>query len=328
MISSILNKRPIQITLNAVIILIALGCVFTPNYILFKIGSSFAVHIMLSYLFLGLAFLALRQPQLTFTSFFCCAGLCLFLKFYSSWDWPLFPKKDASQAAVHLAHFNITNADAPFEETMTSILNVNADVLSFQEVTPDWHQVFESTLGKEYPYTTSMVNMNPYGYAIYSKTPIIEIDTFYFSDIPNLAVTIADQDEKANYRLVSSYTEPPIYSLAYQNLIEHMILISQEVNKTNLPTFTLGDYNAPPWWDEIQLLKDEAKLLDSRRCATQGLDNLWKNPVDYIFHSDHFECITFEKVEKTLYGHLGIQAAFQKNTNKKKVKDESQAALK
>ncbi|MFT4664657.1 MAG: endonuclease/exonuclease/phosphatase (EEP) superfamily protein YafD [Patescibacteria group bacterium] len=325
MISSILNKRPIQITLNVVIILIALGCVFTPNYILFKIGSSFAVHIMLTYLFLGLAFLALRQPQLTFTSFLCCAGLCLFLKFYSNWDWPMIQKEDASKTTVHLAHFNIANSEEPYDETVASILKVNADVLSFQEVTPDWHAAFEKALRKEYPYATSMVSMTPYGLAIYSKTPILDIDTFYFNEIPNLAVTIADKEAKADYRLVSSYTEPPIYSLAYQNLIEHMVTISREVNKSKLPTFAIGDYNAPPWWDEIQLLMNESALLDSRSCATQGLDNLWKYPVDYIFHSNNFECIAFDKVEKTLYGHLGIQAAFQKNT---KTKNEHQAALK
>lgn len=323
MISSILNNKPVQLTLNALIILGAIGCVFTPNYIFFKIGSSFAVHIMLSYLFLGLIFLCLRQPQLTFTSFACCAALCLFLKFYSSWDWPLVASEEADKSAIHIAHFNIANAEMPYEETMASILKVDADILSFQEVTPDWDAVFKATLLQKYPYATSMVRFDPYGLAIYSKVPIQDIDTFYCKEIPNLAVVFQGTQKKSDYRLISSYIDPPIYSQALTNLEEHVSMITKEVQKSPIPTFAIGDYNAPPWWEEIRYLMSSGDLLDSRSCATQGLDNLWKYPVDYIFHSRDFDCIAFDKVEKTLYGHLGIQAAFQINTNK-----DVQAALK
>ncbi|MFK7808152.1 MAG: endonuclease/exonuclease/phosphatase family protein [Saprospiraceae bacterium] len=324
MVTSILNKKPVRHFLNTMMVLIAIGCVFTPNYLFFKIGSSFAVHIMLSYLFLGLIFLTLRQPNLTFTSFFCCAGLCLFLKFYSNWDWPAVPPQDDKKEALHLAHFNVANAEQPFKETMDAVLSTDADLISFQEVTPDWSAVFKEKLSTKYPYSTSIVRLDPHGLAIYSKVPITDIDTFYFNDIPNLAITVADEKlSPEGYRLLSSYSEPPIYSLALQNLNDHMSMISREVNKSTLPTFAIGDYNAPPWWEEIQLLVSDCNLKDSRSCATQGLDNLWKYPVDYIFHSDDFECISFDKVEKTLYGHLGIQAAFQINTTR----DESQAAV-
>ena len=312
--SNVLNKRPIQITINALIILGALFVIFTPNYVLFKIGSSFAVHIMLSYLLLGLLFLVLRQPQLTFTSFFCCAVLCLFLKYYSNWDWPLLHKNRPAETAIIIAHFNVANAEKSPQETMEDIMETDADVLSFQEVTPDWQVVFEKNLRERYPYATSIVRLDPHGLALYSRLPIVSIDTFYFDEIPNLAIVIKKGHEQ--YRLISSYTDPPIYSLALENLQQHMARIVSEIKKSPLPTFAIGDYNAPPWWEEIRYLMHEGKLLDSRSCAPQGLDNLWKYPVDYIFHSSYFECTGFEKIEKTLYGHLGIEASFQINRDK------------
>jgi endonuclease/exonuclease/phosphatase (EEP) superfamily protein YafD len=323
MTSSILDKKPVRFTITSLIVLGVLGCMFTPNYILFKQGSNFAVLIMLTYLFLGLIFLALRQPRLTFTSFIACAVLSMFLKFYSNWDWPAIPVTDASQPSVHIAHFNIANAERPYEETMEDILKTDADILSFQEVTPDWYAVFQQFLKQRYPYSSAMVRFDPYGLAIYSKTPILDVDTFYYRDIPNLALTVKGAESGLDFRLLSSYTDPPIYSQALAQLKEHMNIIVGELKKTELPTFAIGDYNAPPWWDEIRFLMAEGRLLDSRSCAAQGLDNLWNYPVDYIFHSGNLECTSFDKVEKTLYGHLGIQATFQLNS-----KQHVQATLK
>ncbi len=323
MVTQLLEKRPINLTLNTLIVLGALCVMFTPNYLFFKIGSNFAVHIMLGYLLLGLVFLILRQPKLTFTSFLCCAGLCLFLKFYSNWDWTLPQATDESQPTVRVAHFNIANSVESYEATMRSILEVDADVLSFQEVTPDWDASFRKWLNEKYPHSTSVVRFDPYGLAIYSKRPILSTDTFYYNDIPNLDVVLQGPKKQELFRVISSYATPPLYNQALAHLKTHMSIIANKVNQSDVPVFTVGDYNAPPWWEEIRLLLKWGALSDSRSCAPQGLEQLLQHPVDYILHTDHYKCLSFGPTANSLYGHLGIQAVFQLNTDLRHV----QAAL-
>ncbi len=312
MMTRILNYRPIQLILTTLIVLGVIICIFTPNYLLFKIGASFANQIMLSYLALGLVFLMLKQTKLAFTSFACCGCLCLFLKFYSNWEWPLPVSPDNTKEVVlDVAHFNVAASDDDYEATINTILNSDADIVSIQEVTPDWHGLLKTSLEEKYPHSTSMVSMEPYGLAIYSKQQILDIDTFFFEKIPNLHVTINSRKKGQPISIISSYTMPPLYQSAVIKLQEHMKTIASYVAQIEGPVITLGEYHAPPWFEEIRSLMQTGQLQDSRSRGNQGLDNLFQHPVDYIFYSEQLRCSDFQIVASPSTSHLGIRGAYE-----------------
>lgn len=317
MITKILNYKSIQALLSTLIVLGAIICIFTPNYFLFKMGSQFAVQIMIGYLLLAMIFLVFQQSRLMFTSFACCAGLCIFLKYSSN---PILTAPAVnSTAKISVAHFNLSASDENYLNTVQQIVDSKADLVSLQEVTPDWHQVLQETLIEKYPYSNSIIRFDPFGIAVYSKYPIQDLDTFFYEDIPNLTGKVKAQGNGKEIQFIASHTTPPLYQSAYNRMQEHLLLISEYATKIDIPILTLGDYNAPPWWAEIQQLKEVANLEDSRRSAYLGFADIFNNPVDYIFYSNHLTCIDFKPIRSLNSAHLGIKGMYQFNSNESDV---------
>jgi len=313
MVTKILNYRYIQLILSALIVLGAVVCIFTPNYYLFKMGSEFAIQIMLGYLVGGFVFLYFQQPKLTFTSFACCAGLCLFLKYSTNAEMKAPIVTDSE--IVSIAHFNLSSTGADYKETIKHIKEVDAELVSIQELTPDWLPILESELSELYPHSSSIVRMDPFGIAVLSKKPIIDLDTFYFENIPNLAGTLACEKGKKAFHFIAAHTTPPLYEKAHTSMQQHLEVIGNYINKIELPVVTIGDFYAPPWCREIQDLKYAAGLNDSRRTAKLVVSQLFENPVDYILHSNQLTCIDFSSISNTASEHIGILGSYQFNSS-------------
>lgn len=316
MIAKIFDLRPIQIGLSTLIILGAIFCIFTPNYFLFKMGARFAGLIMMGYFAMGLLFLFFKQQRLMFTSFACCAGLCLFLKSSSNADFrhPL----PTSELSISVAHFNVSASDEDYDSTIKALLNSDADLLSIQEVTPDWQYVLKETLSEKYPYSTSEVRFDPFGLAVYSKYPISQLDTFFYEDIPNYSGTIKIDRGNHQFKFICAHTTPPLYSLAYEKMRNHLDVVANQAIKDSTPVITIGNFHAPPWWGEIQDLRAKAELTDSRRSAAFGISEIFQSPGDYILYSEEFNCLSFEEIQTPQASHLGIQGQYQFKGNVQK----------
>ena len=270
------------------------------------------------YLLLGMFFLIIRQPKLMFTSFACCAGLCLFLKYASDGQLNLPLKND--EATLNVAHFNVSVATADFQETIDEILAADADVISLQEVTPDWDIELQNALSEKYPYSETIVRLDPLGLAIYSRFPLISTDTFMYEDIPNIVGTVRLKDPEQEICFIASYTLPVFYTADYERQRNHLMAIADYTNNTNCPVITVGDYNAVPWSYEIQDFKAAANLNDSRRGfepASNGSFSLFQIPSDHIFYSNHLECVGFKEINNPTSGHIGIKGSYQFNYNAK-----------
>ncbi len=318
MVTKILTHRFVQLVLTSLIVLGTFICVFTPNFFLFKMGARFAVQIMVIYLLLGFAFLMLRQSKLMFTSFACCACLCLFLK-YASDGQLILPRKTEEQT-LDVAHFNVSASTRDFKQTIDEILAINADIISLQEVTPDWDAELKAALQGKYPYSKTVVRLDPFGLAIYSRYPLISTDTFMFEDIPNIVGTIQFNENEQEVCFIASHALPVFYTNDYERQRNHLMTIARYTNNTNCPVITVGDYNAVPWSYEIQDFKAAAKLNDSRRGfmpSSNGTFSLFQIPSDHIFYSSHLECIGFQDINSPHSGHFGIKGSYQFNNNPK-----------
>jgi len=281
-------------------------------------GARFAVQIMLGYLLLGFSFLIAGQPKLMFTSFACCAGLCLFLKYASDGQLSLPIKNDEN--TLNVAHFNVSASTIDYQNTIEEILAIDADVISLQEVTPDWDAELKISLQEKYPYSKTIVRLDPFGLAIYSRFPLISTDTFMYEDIPNIVGTVQVNDKEQEICFIASHTLPVFYTNDYERQRNHFMTIANYTNNTDCPVITIGDYNAVPWSYEIQDFKMAASLNDSRRGfmpASNGSFSLFQIPSDHIFYSNHLECIGFQEINSPASGHFGIKGSYQFNNNSK-----------
>ena len=287
-------------SLVGILILGTILSIFTPDVALFKRSEDFTVYIMLGFLAAGLLFLILNQSKLVLISFCCTAILCLHLKRASN---PLlrFPEVTAGPK-LSIAHINVSASQEGYQSIINQVNQIDADVISFQEVTPDWAQVLEANLVEDYPNMARNVRIDPFGMLIFSKFPISEIDTFYYNRIPNLDLIVScSNDQKV--KLIASYILPPL------NIREHLSIIADQVDKREHPVITLGDYNMVYWSDEIVSFRNVANLKNSRRSTL-------KVHYDHIFYSDEFECVDFTEIVDVSSNHLGIYGSYQFDQSK------------
>ena len=314
---SILNKRIVQYLFSIALVTGVVLIFFTPMVGFLKRLSNFSVHIMLLYLLAGMFFFLFDQKRLVIVSLACCGTLCLYLKNGSNQDLRLAQVNAGPSLSIGLVDLSL--AEDGYEKTMEHILSINADVVSFQELTPNWLPVLNELLCREYPYNLTMARIDPFGMGVYSKLPIPAIDTFYFGNIPNLVTSVSVVDNMP-FHIIHSISEAPVNEEAYTDIERHFREMASYLDSLDGPAITVGNYRLPSWAPEIQEYKYRARLKDSRRDGlprpSRGIASFFGVPVDHIFYSEGLECTNFKVLLNENYSHLGIYGSYQLKAGK------------
>lgn len=309
----VFSRKTLENLVFALLIAGALLVIFTPNNFMFKRGATFAVQIMFVYLTLSFVFLIGKQQRLMLTSLACCAALNIFLK--DSIDSAAQVVASPGSEKVKLAHFNVANSSPEdLENTIESILSTDADLISLQEVTPEWDFVLHQALSAKYPHNFRQVRIDFHGISVYSRHQFENIDTFLFGDIPNVLGCIKIDSSDQMVHFVSSHTEPPINTASFKKLRRHFDCIADRLGKINGPIVTMGDYNAVSWLSEVKSFREKVGLVDSRdflSASPSSSLSLMSMPIDHIFFSDHLECVNFQAVWNENSERLGIVGNYQ-----------------
>ncbi len=290
-----------------------------------RFAENYASQIMISYLVAGLGLLILKQPRLMFASFGCCAALAIYLK-YAQIPAEILNRKtitpeliaEKSEALfpkIKIAHFNISDANEEADRMIEEILETEADIVSIQEVTPQWDLILENELGVNYPYFHTMLDLGIFGMSIFSKYVLLDIDTLYFEDVPNLTGRFLLSNQIDTIQFISSHTYPAFNFSSFEKLRGHLQVLTDFVRSSSMPLLAFGDYNVVSWSMEIQAFRDSTNLRDSRSgfmpSFSDGTISFFEVPLDHIFYSEHFDCLEFENLNGSEANHIGISGFYQ-----------------
>lgn len=292
--------KPYQYFVWLILILATVLAIYTPEQFLFKKLSKYGVQLMITCLGLGLFFLTTRDTKSMWVSLACTGVLCLHLRTRE----PFYPIKYGT--FFKIAHIDLSNS-SDYEQTIKIIMDNNVDILSVQDLDPDWDFILKQQLSATYPYEKSILSLGLFNTAIYSKYPFIEIDTFYYKDAPNIHGCVEIDHQKVHF--ISSMTVPPVDMNAFQEIEKHLLNIAAYSTKINAPILTLGNYNVVPQSSEINGLKRNGGLYDSR--TNQSL--IAEGPVDHILYSKELECTDFTTLTEANNNKIGIMGTYQFN---------------
>jgi endonuclease/exonuclease/phosphatase (EEP) superfamily protein YafD len=308
-----LDHPRVRQLLSIVLLIGALLSIFPPDSYTMKWWSSRAELISLLYLFFGLFFLVISKPRLMFVCIGCSAAIAFFIN--ETTNNSIKSVTPTDMPFLKIAHFNVTSSEGEVDEFLGTIISSEADILSIQEITPDWDPILRSSLVKYYPYCISIARLDPNGLSIYSKYPFKTLDTFYFKDLPNLQATVRPEGFDQDVTLIGSILKPPLSGSAYIEMKNHLEKISYQVNISKNPVVTFGVYNAVSWSPEIQEFRVASSLTDARRGIQPSVPNgqfpLFNVPIDHIFYTDDFDCTKFFSIGNAYTEHAGIQAILQ-----------------
>ena len=295
-----------QYIISATVLLIAGLAVFFPENILGVTLLDYNVHLMIGMLLIGFGALTINYTKVMATSLGACMVMCIFLKNESN-DTMVMPVVN-TEAKLSVAHFNVSNIQ-DLDHLISTVDELDVDLLSFQELTPDWNYILQEKLKVQYPYNMSIVRIDPYGMAMYSKKNFATMDTFMFDNKPNLQAELLIDDKAIS--VFGSYIVPEITKTSTLQTREHLDMISYKIRDEKSPVIALGDYNMVYWANAISRFRAKAQVIHSRRDVSE--DGL-KPPYDHIFFTTDMECTKFENINDLQENHIGILGVYQIKT--------------
>ncbi len=284
---------------------------FTLNLYWARILSQYALYIMILQLAAGFFFLTMKSKRLMFASFICCGILCLFLKNASNENIVL-PEKNKEILSIKMGLFNVSRFTDDLDQDMQVIKTLDADIIFFHEVTPEWELFLRDELEECYDHQYFHVRIDPFGQAIFSKIPFLQLDTAYyqdttlFTDIPALAASFV-MENMDTIRCTSIHSLPPTGNEGYAKLGNQLSQMGRQLMMDPYSNFVFAYLNVPAWNSEVQNFRYVYDLKDSRRVS-----KLFKMPYEHLLHSADMECIGFIE-QQSLNQYIGLIGTYQKS---------------
>ncbi len=306
------TRLVVQNVLSLLIIALTLACIFTPDVLFLKQITSYTLYVMLGLLGVGLLSFVFNQQRLMMFSLLCCMALNLYLKESSNKQMRL--AAVTANPSIRISHISLGNAENDYDAVIDYLLGIDADFLSFQELTPDWNAHLTDRLSPTFHYVQTLTRLDQYGMGFFSKLPFQSLDTIYFREIPNLTCKVLLTGDNGCH-IISCQVVPPVNQAAFKEIDEHFTFLSDYIKKLDGSAVVLGDFHLPPWAAEVQKFKDNGLLQDGRRDIhprnIDGSLSLPRIPVEHILYTDQFECTSFSEIGNATVGRIGITGTYQ-----------------
>lgn len=188
-------------------------------------------------------------------------------------------------ATLRIATFNVLTANTRYDDAVKWIRDTDPDVVFLPEVDEVWASAL-SPLEDSHPHVVEHIVEGNFGFALYSKLPIIsqEIIPCGRMELPLLKLRL--QGPKGEFTLFGAHPVPPTTEFWSDERNAFLQTLANEVAKERLPVVAVGDFNATRWSQGMKPLWN-AGLLDSAK--GRGAGSTWMRgsyllavPIDHV----------------------------------------------
>jgi endonuclease/exonuclease/phosphatase (EEP) superfamily protein YafD len=207
-----------------------------------------------------------------------CAGVMLFNVALIA---PLYVPRDHGVAGKKIAilDLNLWERNKDRQSVLDCIAKNKADVITFQELTPEWLTQLSDVL-KEYPYRAVQTEKGAFGIGIFSRLPLaktpISKDNLAHSHAIVATVTVGGHP----LTIVNVHTLPPIFLGAADRDMKIMDELATICQQGEHNAVVIGDFNSSPWSVIFNHLLQTASLEDSE--VGFGFQPTWPTTVPLL----------------------------------------------
>ncbi len=138
----------------------------------------------------------------------------------------------------------------------------NAELISFQEVSPEWAEALSNGLGEAYPYRHIEARTDCYGIALFSRKPFVRVRTLVVEGSPFVDALV--RSDGRTVRVLAVHATSPTSYAEFGRRNAQFDVLASHITSADLPTIVIGDLNTVPW--------DRAYGRFCRRAAIRSLD--------------------------------------------------------
>lgn len=190
---------------------------------------------------------------------------------------------EAGTALLRVAQMNVFQPNDDHQQVIATALATGADVISFQEVSPEWARVLGAGLRDKYPYQRIVPRTNCYGIALFSSIPFLRADLMPLAGRTMLRAEVFTASGPV--RLLSVHaTSPGSYS-HFRERNSQLDELAHIVNDRGMPVVLFGDLNTVSWDHALVRLCARTGLrehADNMRATWPSLGGLALIPLDHI----------------------------------------------
>lgn len=231
-----------------------------------------------------------------------------------------FPPQHTEQAAdagsgrrlVRVAQMNVFQPNEDHAEVITAALAMDADVISFQEVSPEWAVVLQQELSARYPFHRLVPRSNCYGIALFSRLPFLRIDVLPLARRSMLCAEVATS--VGPVRLLSVHATSPGSLAHFRERNRQLDELAPMVKESLMPVVLFGDLNTVSWDHALIRLCERTGLREqkgSSQATWPSFGDMALIPLDHILVTKQLAVAGFEVLSISGSDHRGVVATIR-----------------
>jgi endonuclease/exonuclease/phosphatase (EEP) superfamily protein YafD len=301
-------SESIQWAIVGFIITMSLLFLFPPDFLLAKQFSEYAIHWMVICFITGILALFLENEK------FLSSGVIAFY-LMNSFNTDLRLANFNNTNAITVLFANLTLGDDDEEKALSSIYLKDADVMIFEELTPEEVPLLQK-LKARYPYQFMLPRVDPLGKAVISKLKFQSHLSYEIYDVPVLQLNLVN-DFADSFNIIVVNCLPPLTMKTYQIVSRFLDSFAIRIHSNYQNVIVAANFNLVPWSREQRNFRIQAGLISSRRDNTEGGTNtnalgILSAPNNEIFYSKDLECSMFHVINDSKSKQLGLYGRYQK----------------
>ena len=218
-------------------------------------------------------------------------------------------------ASFRLLISNVLMENREHERFLRVVREHDPDVVLVLETDAAWARALEP-LARTHPHTVAHPQDNYYGMMLFSRLPLEDPQVRFLvqDDIPSIhtGIRLRSGDRVVLHGLHPRPPEPLRDQKSTPRDAE-LVLMGREIGDgdRSVPTVVAGDLNDVAWSPTSELFLRISGLLDPR--MGRGFYNsfnanrrIFRFPLDHVFHSNEFELVSLERLERVGSDHFPI----------------------
>ncbi len=155
------------------------------------------------------------------------------------------PGAVGSGPALRIAQMNVLQPNLRHEEVIRCALSSGAELISFQEVSPEWAEALINGLDEAYPYRHVEARTDCYGIALFSRRPFVAVRTLVVKGSPFVDALI--RSDGRTVRVLAVHATSPTSYAEFGRRNAQFDALAVHIASADLPTIVIGDLNTVPW---------------------------------------------------------------------------------
>lgn len=209
---------------------------------------------------------------------------------------------------LRIFHMNVLQPNTAYAAAIAKALASDADLISVQEVGPEWAVELAQGLHTNYPYSHIEPRRNCYGIALFSRVPFTEVRTIHVMGAPFIEACF-DLDGKP-VRVLAVHATSPISYGHFMRRNAQLAHLGTSLTAKDTATIVVGDLNTVPWDGAFKSLCRRSGL----RSTADGGHRTWPRigpyaiiPLDHVLVSPRIS-VTISTAEIPGSDHRAVLA--------------------